>query len=180
MADFPIDLGAEWIHHLPAVLNRLKGKSGDLVDEETIPYNTFYKFDNDFGSSSYGKIFSWLNSSMIRLLFFFRFKFFPEFKFKNSSWFSFVDKNFAEEVKHKIEFNSPVTQIDYSKDKVELVTESGQVYKADKVLVTASLGILKSEYIHFIPDLSKEKQDAMESITFMPGFKLVMKFSEKF
>ena len=33
LADFPIDLGAEWIHHLPTVLNRLKGKSGDQVDE---------------------------------------------------------------------------------------------------------------------------------------------------
>jgi monoamine oxidase len=38
LADFPIDLGAEWIHHLPTVLNRLKGKSGDQVNEETIPY----------------------------------------------------------------------------------------------------------------------------------------------
>ena len=63
---------------------------------------------------------------------------------------------------------------------MDVVTKSGQVYKADKVLVTASIGILKSEYIHFTPDVSKEKQDAMESITFMPGFKLVMKFSEKF
>ena len=116
----------------------------------------------------------------MKSLFFYRFKFFPEFKFKNSSWFNFVDKNFAEEVKDKIEFNSPVTQIDYSKDKVDVVTKSGQVYKADKVLVTASIGILKSEYINFIPHLSKEKQDAMESINFMPGFKLVMKFSEKF
>jgi polyamine oxidase len=173
-------LGAEWIHHLPTVLNRLKGKSGDQVDEETVPYNTFYKFDKDFGSSSYGKIFSWLNSSVMRLLFFFRFKFFPEFKFKNSTWYSFIDKNFAEEVKDKIEFNSPVTQIDYSKDKVDVVTKSGQIYKADKVLVTASIGVLKSEYINFIPDLGKEKQDAIESLTFMPGFKLVMKFSEKF
>ena len=177
LADFPIDLGAEWIHHLPAVLNRLKGKPGDLVDEETVPYDAFYNIDKDFGYSSYGKIFSWLK---MRLLFSYRFKFFPEFKFKNSSWFNFIDKNFAEEVKDKIEFNSPVTQIDYSKDKVDVVTKSGQVYKADKVLVTASIGILKSEYINFIPDLSKEKQDAMESITFMPGFKLVMKFSEKF
>ena len=83
-------------------------------------------------------------------------------------------------MKDKIEFNSPVTQIDYSKDKVDVVTKSGQVYKADKVLVTASIGILKSEYIHFIPDLSKEKKDAIESLTFMPGFKLVLKFSEKF
>ena len=177
LADFPIDLGAEWIHHLPAVLNRLKGKPGDLVDEETVPYNAFYNIDKDFGYSSYGKIFSWLK---MRLLFSYRFKFFPEFKFKNSSWFSFLDKNFAEEVKHKIEFNSPVTNINYSEDKVDVVTKSGQVYKADKVLVTVSIGVLKSDYINFIPDIGQEKKDAIESITFMPGFKLVMKFSEKF
>ena len=177
LADFPIDLGAEWIHHLPAVLNRLKGKPGDLVDEETVPYNAFYNIDEDFGYSSYGKIFSWLK---MRLLFSYRFKFFPEFKFKNSSWFSFLDKNFAEEVKHKIEFNSPVTNINYSEDKVDVVTKSGQVYKADKVLVTVSIGVLKSDYINFIPDIGQEKKDAIESITFMPGFKLVMKFSEKF
>ena len=177
LADFPIDLGAEWIHHLPAVLNRLKGKPGDLVDEETVPYDAFYNIDKDFGSSSYGKIFSWLK---MRLLFSYRFKFFPEFKFKNSSWFSFLDKNFVEEVKHKIEFNSPVTNINYSEDKVDVVTKSGQVYKADKVLVTVSIGVLKSDYINFIPDISKDKKDAIESITFMPGFKLVMKFSEKF
>ena len=177
LADFPIDLGAEWIHHLPTVLNRLKGKPGDLVDEETVPYNAFYNIDEDFGYSSYGKIFSWLK---MRLLFSYRFKFFPEFKFKNSSWFSFLDKNFAEEVKHKIEFNSPVTNINYSEDKVDVVTKSGQVYKADKVLVTVSIGVLKSDYINFIPDFGQEKKDAIESITFMPGFKLVMKFSEKF
>ena len=177
LADFPIDLGAEWIHHLPAVLNRLKGKPGDLVDEETVPYNAFYNIDKDFGYSSFGKIFSWL---IMRLLFSYRFKFFPEFKFKNSSWFSFLDKNFAEEVKHKIEFNSPVTNINYSEDKVDVVTKSGQVYKADKVLVTVSIGVLKSDYINFIPDIGQEKKDAIESITFMPGFKLVMKFSEKF
>ena len=177
LADFPIDLGAEWIHHLPAVLNRLKGKPGDSVDEETVPYDAFYNIDKDFGYSSYGKIFSWLK---MRLLFSYRFKFFPEFKFKNSSRFSFLDKNFVEEVKHKIEFNSPVTNINYSEDIVDVVTKSGQVYKADKVLVTVSIGVLKSDYINFIPDIGQEKKDAIESITFMPGFKLVMKFSEKF
>ena len=29
LADFPIDIGAEWIHNLPPILNRLKGKKGD-------------------------------------------------------------------------------------------------------------------------------------------------------
>ena len=41
------------------------------------------------------------------------------------------------------------------------------------------LGSLKSKYINFVPDMSKEKQNVIESLTFMPGFKLVLKFSEK-
>ena len=36
LADF-IDLGAEWIHSHPVVLNRMKGKPGDEVEEELIP-----------------------------------------------------------------------------------------------------------------------------------------------
>ena len=63
LADFPIDLGAEWIHHRPAVLNRLKGKSGDLVEEETVPYNVPYKFEKAYGSTSYRKIFSWIQTA---------------------------------------------------------------------------------------------------------------------
>ncbi|MEL7340611.1 MAG: FAD-dependent oxidoreductase, partial [Bacteroidota bacterium] len=38
LADFPIDLGAEWIHSNPKVLNVIKGKKGDEIDEELIPY----------------------------------------------------------------------------------------------------------------------------------------------
>ena len=39
LADFPIDLGAEWIHSNPKVLNVLKGKKGDEVEEDLIPYH---------------------------------------------------------------------------------------------------------------------------------------------
>ena len=39
LADFPIDIGAEWIHSAPIVLNKLKGKAGDQIDEELIPYH---------------------------------------------------------------------------------------------------------------------------------------------
>ena len=37
-SDFPIDVGAEWIHNHAEILNRLKGKEGDEIDEELISY----------------------------------------------------------------------------------------------------------------------------------------------
>lgn len=110
----------------------------------------------------------------------FMYKFMPESKFKNSTWYDFVNENIAKEVKHKIEFNSPVTAINYSEEKVQVKTKDGTIHTADKVLVTVSIGVLKSNHITFTPDLSKERKDAINSIIFHPGFKLVMKFREKF
>jgi len=83
-------------------------------------------------------------------------------------------------VKHKIQFNAPVTEINYSDDKVQVKTKDGEVHTADKVLVTVSIGVLKSNHIKFTPDFSKERKEVINSITFLPGFKLVMKFKEKF
>ena len=170
LADFPIDIGAEWIHNLPPVLNRLKGKEGDEVDEELIPYHL------DEAYSWNGKKYKEVSKAERNRMF----KFMPEYKFKNSTWYDFVDENFAKEVKHKIIFNAPVTEINYSSDKVQVKTQDGTMYIADKVLVTVSIGVLKSNYIKFEPALNEEKQEAIESIGFLPGFKLVMKFSEKF
>ncbi|MFK7946440.1 MAG: NAD(P)/FAD-dependent oxidoreductase [Saprospiraceae bacterium] len=170
LADFPIDVGAEWIHNLPPILNRLKGKEGDEVDEELIPYHLEKAYS--WNGKKYKEISKVQRNAM--------FKFMPEYKFKNSTWYDFIDKNFAQEVKHKIIFNAPVTEINYSNDKVQVKTQNGTMYIADKVLVTVSIGVLKSNYIKFEPALNEEKQEAIESIGFLPGFKLVMKFSEKF
>ena len=170
LADFPIDLGAEWLHSAPITVNKLKGKQGEEIDEELIPYrleNTAswdgkeYKINSD-----------WINN--------FVYNFMPESKFKNSTWYDFVDKNIAENVKHKIHFNSPVTEIDYSKNKVIVKTANGKKHEADKVLVTVSIGVLKSKLIRFKPEMGAEKEEAIASIVFEPGFKVVMKFDEKF
>ena len=104
----------------------------------------------------------------------------PEYKFKNSTWYDYIDTNFAKKVKHKIKLNSPVREINYKGEKVQVTTNSGVVHVADKVLVTVSIGVLKANYIKFIPELSDEKKKAISSIDFLPGFKLIMKFSEKF
>ena len=170
LAEFPIDIGAEWIHNLPPILNRLKGKEGDQVDEELLPYRieTAYQWDG----TNYEKI----SKKRLDL----SSNFFPESKFKSSTWYDFVDKNFAQEVKNKIVFNSPVTEINYSQNKVLIKTKDGGIHSADKVLVTVSIGVLKSNYINFIPELEDKRKEAINRVDFFPGFKLVMKFSEKF
>ena len=70
--------------------------------------------------------------------------------------------------------------MDYSGERVEVTTANGERFFADKVLITASIGVLHSGEIAFVPELSKGKKKAIASVEFLPGFKLFLKFSEKF
>ncbi len=170
LADFPIDIGAEWIHSAPITLNKLKGKKGDEIDEALIPY----KLENtaSWDGEKYKVSPDWQSN--------FLYNFMPESKFKNSTWYDFVDEHIAKTVKHKIKFNAPVIEINYSDNSVAVKTKNGDSYQADRVLVTVSIGVLKSNLIHFIPEMKDEKKEAIESVTFHPGLKAAMKFSEKF
>ena len=170
LADFPIDIGAEWIHNMPAILNRLKGKKGDVIDEILIPYHLESAVNWD------GKKLDKMAKQDLDDYY----DFFPEQKFKRSTWYDFVNDNFAQEVKHRILFNSSVTEINYEGEQVEVKTRDGMTHKADRVLLTVSLGVLKSEAITFVPELSRQKKETIDAISFKPGFKLLMKFSEKF
>lgn len=169
-ADFPIDIGAEWLHSAPITLNKLKGKLGDKIDEELIPYHL------ESTASWDGKAYKidpvWQNNFMYNFL--------SESKFKTSTWYDFVNENIAKTVKHKIEFNSPVISIDYSDNNVIVKTNNGKIYKADRVLITVSIGVLKSNMIAFTPEINEKKKQAIASTTFHPGFKVALKFSEKF
>ncbi len=170
LADFPIDLGAEWLHSAPITLNKLKGKQGDEIDEELISYHL--KSTATWDGKKYKVSPDWRNDFMYNFL--------PESKFKTSTWYDFVNKNIAYSVKHKIKFNSAVSEINYSGDEVVVKTTNGETYKADRVLVTVSLGVLKSNMISFIPKIDEEKKEAIEAISFQRGFKVVMKFAKKF
>ena len=108
------------------------------------------------------------------------YKFMSESKFKNSTKYDFGNENIAASVKHKIQFYSPVTEINYSDKQVFVKTKNGEIHTADKVLVTVSIGVLKANQITFTPDLNDERKEAINAVEFLPGFKLVMKFTDKF
>ncbi|MEM6378202.1 MAG: NAD(P)/FAD-dependent oxidoreductase [Bacteroidota bacterium] len=169
-ADFPIDIGAEWIHNMPQVLNRLKGIRDDEIREELIPYQLVSSASWD--GENYVEI---PKKDLDEY-----FAGFPEYKFKRKTWYDFVDEHFAQKVKHRIRYNSPVVEIDYSGKQVSLKLGSGESIIADKVLVTVSVGVLQSNAITFKPALDQKKLKAINAVKFLPGFKLVMKFHEEF
>ncbi len=170
-ADFPIDLGAEWIHTDKSILNELIGQTGTEPDVETILYQPtdVYEFDGT-------------NYEQIPVIFMEAFyaDYFKEYKFKNTTWYDYISENFAQPVEQNIVYNAKVSTIDYSGEQVTVTTEDGTDYQADKVISTVSVGVLKSNFINFIPALPTAQIAAIESIEFLPGLKLFMKFSEKF
>ena len=170
-ADFPIDLGAEWIHEDKSILNYLINQPGREPNVETIlyqPMNAQEVVGNTISQIS--------NQDMVD----YYANYITEYKFKNTTWYDFIDANFTQNVEQNIIYNSKVSTIDYSGDKVILTTEDSTEYEADKVILTVSIGALKSNAITFIPSLPSEKITAMQDVEFLPGFKLFMKFSDQF
>lgn len=170
LADFPIDIGAEWIHYKKDILNRLIGKKGNDPEIDLIAYRPLDVY------SWNGKKLRKSSKAGIKLTYWS----FPEYKFKNTTWFDYLDLNFARKVRHNIIYNSEVVKIDYTGEKVVLTTLKGENYDADKVILTVPVGVLRSRAITFNPEMPAEKMKKLDSVPYYPGFKLIMKFNKGF
>ena len=62
----------------------------------------------------------------------------------------------------KIIYDAPVKKIDYSGDLIEITDEEGKMYTANKVVVTVSVEVLKSETIEFVPALPQKKDRCLQ------------------
>ena len=170
-ADFPIDVGAEWIHKWieaePPLLT-------NLINNTEPDFPTFQDNSSDYKVWSNGK----LKSPNILTLFNGDSN---DYKFSNATWFDFFDQLVrSSSLKENIRYNSPVIEIDYRSDKISVQTNSGKKYPADKVLLTVPVTILQSGDITFKPALPP-KQIASINKEHMPGgLKVFIEFSEKF
>lgn len=164
-ADFPIDIGAEWIHTDPKILADIINNPGSDVNIDIIVYNP-------------QTIKSWTNGKLkshnyIR-------SFYSEWKFKSSTWFDFFEQFIVPEVSDKIVLNKPITEINYQGDKIQLTTEANDTFEADKVLITTPIKILQNEQIAFQPPLPNDKKEAINNIFMGDGIKIFIEFKEKF
>ena len=170
LADFPIDLGAEWIHSHPVVLNRMKGKPGDEVDEDLIPYRL------ESSSTWDGKELCPLTDRFMNRYY----EFMPESKFKRSTWYDFVMDNLGEDVADNVMHKSVVSRVDWTGESVEVATTDGQRHTADKVILAVPVGVLQKGAIEFIPPLEVDRAEALQRIDFLTGFKMFLRFEECF
>ena len=80
----------------------------------------------------------------------------------------------------EIKYNTIVSKITQRSNYVEVLDTRGNQFLADYVVVTVSLGILKKNYIEFIPKLSEEKTQLIKEIPVMIINKVMVEFEEKF
>ena len=164
-ADFPIDLGGEWIHTDPSILATLLNDPSANAEIDIVNYRP--------------KTFSVWKDDKLRQRNFFS-NFYGEHKFKNTTWFSFYDNHIVPGIRDKIILNSPVDRIDYSGDRIQVHNSNNQLFEADRLILTIPIAILKRNTITFTPSLPAERVDALRQVTMPDGIKVFMEFSERF
>ena len=99
---------------------------------------------------------------------------YDEFLLKKGN-FSEMFSIYFEKILEKVVTNSAVTTINYENEEIELMVKNGMKYTCKKVIITASLGVLKSGCISFIPSLPEEKNEAIEGLGFSGAIKILIK-----
>jgi monoamine oxidase len=102
-----------------------------------------------------------------------------DYPIANKAVLSVLEQNFAT-ILSKIKFDTAITSIDYTTSKIILKDQNNTEYNADKVIVTAPLSILKSNYISFNPVLPDSKMIALNKLGMDAGMKVILKFNNRF
>lgn len=80
----------------------------------------------------------------------------------------------------RIRLNCPVETVLWGKGAVGVRFPDENETRAEAVIVTASLAVLRDEVLQFDPPLPKEKRDALSSIGMDAGMKIIMLFRQRF
>ncbi len=164
-ADFPIDLGAEWVHTDGSIL-------ATLVNDPAVDASI------DLVNYSPETLSIWKNGKLRKRNFYTNF--YGELKFKNTTWFSFFEDYMVPSIRNRIVLNSPIASINYSGAEVVATGTNGQEYRGDRVICTVPLAILKRNSINFTPALPDSFTNALDEVYMPDGIKVFMEFSERF
>lgn len=161
--EFPIDIGAEWIHTDRSILSK-------IVNHELPP--TIETILHDFGNlvvwdgdefytenENYGENYKWVNYT----------------------WWDFFNDHVASFVRDDIVLGCVVDQIDYAGTSSVVVScENGEIYEASYAIVTTSIQVLQDGLIEFVPELPEEHQDALNQFEMAGGLKVFLEFQQTF
>ncbi len=165
--DFPVSLGAEWLHDGPDTLT-------DIVDDPSVDISTrliAYSQADRIGFVDDGDL-----------------ELFPmagefadtDLKFDGSSWLEFFDTYIVADIADQMVFRTAITVVDYSGDEIVLTDASGSTHSADRVIVTVPLAVLQRGDVRFEPPLPSERTDVIERANVWSGLKAFIEFDEAF
>jgi len=163
-ADFPISLGAEWLHGEQEILSEILANDNVRVTTRTRGYDP----NDRLGYFEDGELYTEKIGDT------------EDRKFVGSSWLRFFEKYILPSVANRIRLNTEVTAIDYRRKKIAVRDRARQSFSADKVIFTAPLQMLKRSRISFTPALPKAKQRAIRKAVVWSGVKVFIKFSKRF
>ena len=160
--DFPIPLGAEWLHVRRNIFDEIINNPTKEINIETTRY-----------SALDDAIYDGEETFMIEM------GFGIDRKFIGSSWLDFYREYILPNVEDKIRYNQIVKSIDYTGDIITLKTQN-DIFDADKVIITIPVKMLQNSAISFTPQLPEDKQEAINDVTVWDGIKAFIEFSDKF
>ena len=165
-ANFPIPLGAEWLHIPPTIFSEIVNNSSVQINTNTVGYdsNTDYGIDAETGGQ--------ISLSDLEVII--------DRKFVGSTWFEFFETYVLPSVQSNIIYNSPINTIDYSGNEVLVTDINGQEFSAEKVIVTIPVKIIQNGFVSFTPQLPSNKQNAINNVSVWNGCKAFIEFSNKF
>ena len=162
--DFPIPLGAEWLHVGRAELDRIVNDSDIEITTRIKEYEANDRYGYFDGTDLETEVLGG----------------YSDLKFINSTWFDFFEEFIVPALGSKMHFDTQVTKIDCRGEEVVVTDHQGDHYKAEKVIVTVPLKVLKDGDIDFAPALPAYKTEAIDNATVWGGMKVFVEFSEKF
>ncbi|MEM9042943.1 MAG: FAD-dependent oxidoreductase [Actinomycetota bacterium] len=163
--DFPIPLGAEWMHVPPGILPEIVNDDSVEITTEIIEYRTDDTagfFDGTLSLFEVGDFFA------------------SDRKFVGSSWLDFFDTYIVPGIADTFVFDTPIVEIDHSGEGVVLTDSGGDTHEAAAVIVTVPLKLLQLGDVSFVPPLDDDRLATIDEANVWSGLKAFVEFDEAF
>ena len=161
--DFPIPLGAEWLHADDDELAMIVNDDTVSITTELAGYEPDAEVGFHDGELTLGPMGE-----------------FPDLKFVGSTWTEFFDEFVVPGIADRIVVDVRVVRIDTSGDRVVVTDAAGVDREADAVIVTVPVTVLRDRDIEFVPDLPARKRRALDEVDLWGGIKVFVEFTERF
>jgi monoamine oxidase len=161
--DFPISLGAEWLHADPDTLDRIVDDRAVDVNIATVGYrsnDTIGYYDGELTIEEVGPS--------------------ADLKFVGATWFGLFERFVVPGIVARLQFDTQVVSIDAAGDRVVVTDQRGATEVADAVIVTVPVTVLRRREISFVPELPADKWAAIDGVDVWGGFKAFFEFDRAF